>query len=195
MKDALEQLQEYVHFTEVRQLVQQLLRHGAESRRLAVLSQERLEGKTFVSLAFALALSELHRKRVLLIHTNGYPQAKSLQVERVLESEEQPGQGPIRTMVLGIDTLEMSQADVRALDEVCRQHGGSYDWIILDTCALSQANRRNLDPWEVAERSDGALLVLTEATSRSDRAKRLKEGLRARGVSLWGTLWNRIPSI
>lgn len=87
----------------------------------------------------------------------------------------------------GIDPGEPADFHIGALVRSLRQQ---YDLMLLDTCALGEANRLTIDPVVLARQVDAAVLVTTDRSLDRDMLRRVQRELQQRDIALIGTVFN-----
>ncbi len=177
---------------------------GNENKVICLTSCEQNEGKSTISLELSKSLSELN-KRVLLIdadlrksvmlskNTNesslgGLSQylANHLQLDDVIYHTQQPnfdiifaGQYPPNPSEL------LNSKRFNELLDIARKH---YDYVIIDTPPLGLV----IDAAVVAEKCDGAIIVIAKDVVKFSRAKSVKEQIEKSGCKILGTILNEV---
>ena len=177
---------------------------GSDNKVICLTSCEQNEGKSTISLELSKSLSELN-KRVLLVdadlrksvmlskNTNesslgGLSQylANHLQLEDVIYHTQQPnfhiifaGQYPPNPSEL------LNSKRFNELLDIARKH---YDYVIIDTPPLGLV----IDAAVVAEKCDGAIIVLAKGLVKFSKAKSVKEQIEKSGCKILGVILNEV---
>lgn len=70
----------------------------------------------------------------------------------------------------------------------------SYDLILLDTCALKDVEKENLDPIILAKQAGAAILVTSQRSLERSTMGKIKKELQRSNVTLVGTIFNDGPN-
>lgn len=177
---------------------------GSDNKIICLTSCEKNEGKSTISLELSKSLSELN-KRILLIdadlrksvmlskYTNesslgGLSQylANHLQLEDVIYHTQQPnlhiifaGQYPPNPSEL------LNSKRFNELLEIAKKH---YDYVIIDTPPLGLV----IDAAVVAEKCDGAIIVIAKDLVKFSKAKSVKEQIEKSGCKILGVILNEV---
>lgn len=177
---------------------------GSDNKVICLTSCEQNEGKSTISLELSKSLSELN-KRVLLVdadlrksvmlskNTNesslgGLSQylANHLELEDVIYHTQQPnfhiifaGQYPPNPSEL------LNSKRFNELLDIARKH---YDYVIIDTPPLGLV----IDAAVVAEKCDGAIIVLAKGLVKFSKAKSVKEQIEKSGCKILGVILNEV---
>jgi Mrp family chromosome partitioning ATPase len=189
---------QYVTFTECKRLVSQVsaLQNAQHFRILAITSELRGEGKSFVVLSLAYGYATLRSKRVLVVDASAQTVGRMLFLEHVIRPAgpaENRHQGPL------LDILSTRSSDLPVVPEssdfelipYVRSISENYDLVLVDTCALRQAAKENVDPVIVAGQSDAVIIVTSPRCGGTDVLGRLKQEIEGWKFKLIGTVFNR----
>lgn len=187
-------------------------------RSLAVLSEFPGEGKTFFVSVLALGFASFLRKRVLIMDTISQTRNESFYMGTILGGEVSdvegvPGRGrpgsidlittrnlrrQIRIHGEPIDIHEEGEEDL--YDTADFQIGPfitalapSYDLILLDTCAMSEVTKENIDPIILAQQADASILVTSPESLDKQLLSKVSSDLRRSNIRLLGTIFNAGP--
>lgn len=194
---------DYVGHTECKRLVNQVLASQDKDhfKSAAVISDLPNEGKSFVTLVLALGYAALLSKRVLIVDAVYQTRGGALYLGRVFgprSVETRPradqnghlGPGIIDFMsTQGHDDAVLDSTDFRmgACIEELKSH---YDLVLFDTCALSSAERQNMDPVVICRQADTSILVTSPWSVKSDVVERIKSDFQRWNIRLLGTIFN-----
>jgi hypothetical protein len=190
---------DYIRFTEIKRLIHQvrteLENRGTKS--FSVISEYSGEGKTFFVAVLAIGFATLLRRRVLIVDTTTQTQGGNLYLDRIFSSEGGPS-GPESRY---IDLISPKNAEGRGeesadfdIGPLAELYQDKYDLVIFDTCALSLANKNNIDPVIVSKHAGGAVLVQSRRSMDVDALKSVREQLGTWGIGLVGTVFNAGPA-
>jgi Mrp family chromosome partitioning ATPase len=190
---------EYITLTEVKRLITQfsILQEKQDFKIVAITSEQRAEGKTFLVLALAYGYAMLRSKRVLVVDAATQTVGGRLFMEHVLWTGV-PGNGQHETYA-ALDILSTRSEKLAATPESSdfeliphvRAVARNYDLVLVDTCAFSAAQKENIDPLIVATQSDAAVLVTSPRSVGAESTGRVQRHLKAWDIKLIGTIFNR----
>ena len=196
----LDSLNDFIKHTEVKRLINQILSAQAKSgfRSLAVLSEYPGEGKTFFVAALALAYARLLPSRVLVVNTVVQPRSRGLFLESILGMHApvsrqtrglvEPGRVDLIT-THGDDFGPFDSSDFHVASYI-EGLASRYDVVLVDTCAMSAAEKENIDPIIVAKHADTSVLVTSPRSLDRSSLNRVKRKLRRYGIRPLGTVYN-----
>jgi|GEM_PF-3365309 len=180
-------LLDYIRNPECKRLLNRIsiAQSEANAKSVAILSQFPCEGKAVFICSLALGFMKLMDKRVLIMDTVSQSCDESFYFREVFKeqlnqsNEVEKRQGCIdliTTKNLSRKNLVQSNNETDSLAPVSYQSNfkfdiadfqvnpfvdsmkGSYDLILMDTCALSEVNKTSLDPLILAEYADASIL-------------------------------------
>lgn len=197
---------EYVRYTEFKRLLNQLvsLQREKQFKTLAVLSEFPGEGKTFFVAVLALGYAMLLHKKVLIVNTTHQTRNRALYLDRIFgptdsqahsptHSPDEPSHaGPQIIDLLTGDNVERESSESSDfwIGPQINKYRGRYDLILFDTCALSRANKNNIDPVIIAKYTDASILVTSYESVSRDVLGRLKGQFQQWQIQLLGTVFN-----
>lgn len=174
-------IEEYSHYTEVRQLAYNIAALQQESmfHSLAVLSFFPGEGKTLACAALARAYFEARRAPVLIVDTTLRESSSSLALRQCLPSPEctadiaslsdwrkngaSPGRSPGEDTGHGLPLATPGAPNDFALIQSVASHNAKrYGLILLDTVPLTAKNKNNVDPLLIARAANASVLVVSK---------------------------------
>ena len=192
-----------MRFPECKRLVHQVVSEQtkSEAKSVAIVSEMAREGKSFLSLVLALGYATLLSKRVLIFDAVMQTSGNALYQNRILGLEDKKegsaSETETSTPAGVIDLISTKTEDRIALDSTDFQIGGyinsrkpDYDLIIIDTCALSRASQKNMDPLIIAKQADRTILVTSHRTLDKELLTRINKEFRRWNISLLGTVFN-----
>ena len=199
-------LYDYIRFTEIKRLIHQLdqERQRNQLKTVAVLSELPGEGKTFLISAIALGFAVLLKKRVLIVDTTSQAKEGNLYLERIFGNV-----GGKSRKAAGASAFDDEDAQFVDLISPKNETGAStesadfqigpfvdsykedYDLILFDTCAISRANKNNIDPVIIAKHAGAAIQVLSPLSVNMEVLGKIREGIRNWEINLAGTVFNR----
>ena len=198
---------DYIRYSEFKRLLGQLSalvdRDGIKT--MAILSEYPQEGKTFFVSAMALGYASLLNKRVLIVNTVVQVQNQSLYIKKIYEDqlEYAPFLGGRKTRasrMIELISPEMDGGDSDSADTADFQIGNyintlkdNYDLILLDTCALTASNKKNIDPIVIARQADASILLTSDRSLNRESLSGVKNVLSQWHVRLAGTIHNTGP--
>ncbi len=189
---------------------------------VAVISQFPEEGKTVFTAVLALGFHMFLDKRVLIMDTVSQTRDESfyyrgLLGHSLLELDQKKKQScidlittrnvgskirfqhlqtPDKSTEVEIPDFNQDQdSDVTSDFKLCgfiESMKSNYDLILLDTCALSTANKYNFDPLILAQHADTSILVTTPRSLDRGLLKELTQELRRYNVSSLGMVVNPV---
>lgn len=188
-------------------------------RSVAVLSEFPGEGKTFFVSVLALGFATFLRKRVLIMDTISQTRNESFYMGTILgheasDVEGMPGRGRPgaidlittrnlrRQIRVHTETLEFEEGegDDDVYDTADFQIGPfitalapSYDLILLDTCALSEVTKDNIDPIILAQQADASIVVTSRESLDRQILNKISNDLKRSSIRLLGTIFNAGP--
>jgi Mrp family chromosome partitioning ATPase len=203
-----EALKNYLQTPECRHLIH-LIRHAqtnTASKTVLLLSQFPKEGRTFVSALLALAAASLLRKRVLVVDTAHLHPTDSL-FQHLLIQNEQSSDGAIElALAKRIERVTHSKLDTEApivpedlsalvpdfaAANYIQRSRESYDFIIIDGCALQSVNTDTLHPAILAQHSDLRILVASSRSIERNSLNGMRGLLAQYGIRPTGVVFNR----
>lgn len=198
--NVLDSLNDFIKHTEVKRLINQIVTAQSHTgfRSLAVLSEYRGEGKTFFVAALALAYARFLPSRVLMVNTVSQPRGGGLFLESILgmhapESHSrrglvEPGRVDLIT-TRGSEGGPFDSSDFHVASYI-EGLASRYDVVLIDTCAMSEAGKDNVDPIIVAKHADTSVLVTSPRSVDRSTLTQLKRKLRRYGIQPLGTVYN-----
>jgi Mrp family chromosome partitioning ATPase len=194
---------DYIRYSEFKRLLGQLAmmvdRDGMKT--IAVLSEHSGEGKTFLVSAMALGYASLLDRRVLIVDTVVRNEGHSLFLKKIYEEqlEYAPFLGGPKTHVTRMIELispeqreeddSVDTADFR-IGTYVNSIKDNYDLILVDTCALSASNKRNIDPVIVARQADASILITSDRSMNRESLQRVKGVMAQWHVRIVGVIHN-----
>lgn len=195
----------FTQYTEFKRLLDQvassLAREGQKS--VAILSELPQEGKTFFVSALALGYATLLGKTVLIVNTQGpgvdpwirnQSDHKAL-VHGVPTLPKSEG-GTSNRLWKPIDIIsphldeELSQSSDFQIGQYINAARERYDIILADTCALSSANRNNVDPIVIARHVDTSVLLTSRLSLNRKTITDTQSRLKQWNIKLTGVIHN-----
>ncbi len=216
----LNHLQDYIRYSELKQMVDRLIALQEEKhfRSLAVLSVFPAEGKTLFCAATALSYSQTRGARVLLVDTSSTENKSSLPLKDCLEPfprgidylalKERPpinAPSPLTAiemaaagdpLVHDADVMQddkmvpITQSSDQYLIQKAAHPRDSYGLILLDTVSLDSRNKNNLDPLLVARSADASILIISELLLESRELNDYLKKLQDPSLHLLGVISN-----
>ncbi|THF73656.1 CpsD/CapB family tyrosine-protein kinase [Cohnella fermenti] len=191
-------------YRKLRTSIEMLGRSGS-LKTIAVVSAESGEGRSTTSANIAVAYSQANRK-VLLLDSD----LRSPALHRIFELRNDKG---LSTVLAGDGDVEVAEVAQRteidnlrvvcagpvppnpaelleseAMTALLESAKRSFDIVILDTAAMQGAS----DGLIVADKCDGAVLVIRRGRTKLEAAERAKESLEASRTQMIGAVFNRI---
>ncbi len=200
--NVLLQVTEFVHYAEFKRILDKVVHAHTNDKMksIAILSELPGEGKTLLTAALAVGLSELLNIKILVIDTQTFSAPNSLTLDRALETDELPSAAKPtqKTLLVKADLLSMSRQQSKSKDgiveykisELIQEYIGRYDLLIFDTSALSAKNRNNIDPWVVARHVDTNILVIGDQTLRKNMSPSFNERRASDKLKICGLIYN-----
>jgi Mrp family chromosome partitioning ATPase len=172
-----------------------------QAHSIAILSNHSKEGKTFLVAAMALGYAILLQKRVLIVNTVLGGDPDSLQLQDIYESELQyaPVNGVARWNHM-IDLMSPQQEHKKShfdtvdfmVGQFLQPFRDKYDLILIDTCALKQAEGSMMDPIVIAGQADASLLVTSKRSLSRESVAETKTLLEQWKVRVIGSVHNEV---
>lgn len=182
---------------------------------MAVLSKYPGEGKTFLVSVLALGYATFLQRKVLIIDSVSQNRNESFYMGRIMGNEFNESSRSAPACIDLMTTRGMKQHGVRSRKQLTGpehlarndeeesfnttdfQIGGfieslkdSYDLILLDTCALSEADKCNMDPVILAKESHTSILVTSPRSVERANVREIKAELDRCDVRALGTVYN-----
>lgn len=193
----LSTLRNYIRNPRFKRIVNQIATHQAATgtKSISILSYERNEGKSLFCAAIALAYSTFLNSQVLVIDSNKEtsPFLDSITGDysnQVSNRENHP---------------EKSFVDLVSAEEIEREYSHNsdfyfapyiksvaerYDLILIDTCALTEANEEKIDPMVLASQVDAVIVVNSVLSSNKKSIEKFAREIKTCGAQLIGTVFN-----
>ncbi len=162
-------LRNFVSYAEFKRIFDNLDRlvKNKKIRSLSLLSFQPEEGRSFIGAAVAVGLTQMLGYRVLLIDA-GNPTSNwdindifTQEHSEILEQD-----GMVYNLASNLDGMKLSRlatvahkAQEYRIQDIIAEYQNRYDLILFDSAALRTTNRGNFDPWVIAARTDGSILV------------------------------------
>lgn len=171
-------------------------------RSLAILSERSGEGKTLFVSALALGYVLYLRKRVLIMDTVHQTADESFYFQSLLQFDDRPESTPrrgplsaeaargcldllttrainlqIHGTIGGRETARRTRHDASdfMIGEFLKRQYANYDLVLIDTCAMRDVGRDNLDPIVLATQTDRVIVLMSRRSMDAGTAQRLRE--------------------
>jgi Mrp family chromosome partitioning ATPase len=200
--NVLQQVTEFVHYAEFKRILDRVVNAHLQDKvkSIAILSELPGEGKTLLTAALAVGLSELLNSKILVIDTQTFAAPNSLTLDRALETDELPSAAKPtqKTLLVKADLLPMSRQQNKSKDgiveykinDLIQEYSSRYDLLLFDTSALSAKNRNNIDPWVIARHVDTNILVVGDETLKKNMSPSFNERRLSDKLKICGLIYN-----
>ncbi len=194
---------DYIRYSEFKRLLGGLIAivDRDQLKVVTVLSEFPQEGKTFFVAATALGYAALLGKRVLVVNTSLVTKEGSLSLKRIYHEQFQnvpllDGRTSAARMIDFISPLANDGPEPAITDfqigSSLNMIKANYDLILIDTCALSLSNKKNIDPVVIARNSDASVLVTSERSLNRESIQSIKAQLSQWKIRLAGSVHNSV---
>lgn len=194
-------LNDYIRGTEFKRLINQIIMAQVNNsfRSVAILSEYSREGKTFFAAALALAYAKYLVGRVLIVDTVRQPSNHTL-YHRAIRGQYAPDLSHPQTDISPglIDLLTTGETETAArgtsdfilcsyIDTIKHR----YDLVIVDTCAMAEANKDNVDPIIAARHIDTSILITSSRSVERTVVGSIKNRFEQYNINVLGAVFNR----